>query len=300
MIENRDLLAQYLLGELSGADREQLEHACFTNDEMSDLLDEVETDIIDSYVCNALPSHQRGQFEKYFLNLPGKRQRVELARTLMSEAKAEKFMSGSGRKEHESGSFTQRQVLFKSILPTAVAATIAIVAILLAIQNHRLRQEFQKIEAARAISQDRTRDLEQQIAMLKEGNANATRGTLFLPFASVPTMYIPLAAHSLRDVNGKDRQVFSLSRLPASVVLVLGLHHDDFSRYSALFQSVEKNELDRTNGLTSQAARDAGKIIAVPLPSRLLKKGDYIIQLFGQTATGRQQLIDSYSFSVRR
>jgi hypothetical protein len=301
-LEDLDLLMQYLLGGLSEPERERLEHAYFTNDEASDALDEAENDLIDSYVCNALPPDQRDKFENYFLKLPGKPQRVEFARMLMNEAKSVKIVLNPAQTGQDLGRFKQQRLLFKDGPLYLVATVAAVVAIFMAVQDYRLREELNKAETARTQSQDRIQQLEHQIASLSSHNATTAEDihAPFLPSISVPTTYIPLTAQSLRGAGSNRHQVVSLLNLSRSVVLVLMLDRDDYDQYSASFQTVENEELHRTSGLVSQIMKGKKKAVEVRMPSQLLKKGDYVIELFGQTPGDRPELVEFFSLSVRR
>ena len=81
------MLKKYILGELSDLDREALELQYFVNQRVWEALQQVEEDLIDSYVRGRLDGHDRQQFENYFLASPQKRKRVEVARLLMDSAR---------------------------------------------------------------------------------------------------------------------------------------------------------------------------------------------------------------------
>jgi len=76
------VLMQYLLGELSTADRENVEKQYFVNQDVWDALNAAEDDLIDSYVYGRLSRHEQEQFERHFLASPQKRKRVELVKAL--------------------------------------------------------------------------------------------------------------------------------------------------------------------------------------------------------------------------
>lgn len=84
------VLTQYLLGELSTADRENIEKQYFVNQEVWEALNEAEDDLIDSYVYGRLSPHEREQFERHFLTFPQKRKRVELVKALKNSTRKPK------------------------------------------------------------------------------------------------------------------------------------------------------------------------------------------------------------------
>lgn len=84
------VLMQYLLGELSTTDRENIERQYFVYQEVWEALNEAEDDLIDSYVYGRLSPHEREQFERYFLAFPQKRKRVELVKALKNSTRKPK------------------------------------------------------------------------------------------------------------------------------------------------------------------------------------------------------------------
>jgi anti-sigma-K factor RskA len=79
---------RYFLGELSETEQTAVEERFFTDADFSDWLDEVETDLIDSYVRGELDAAQRRKFEQNFL-VSGRRQsRVKAAAALWEKEKS--------------------------------------------------------------------------------------------------------------------------------------------------------------------------------------------------------------------
>ncbi len=82
---------RYFLGELSETQQSEVEDRFFTDEEFSDWLDEVETDLIDSYVRNELDASQRRQFEQKFLVSERRQTRVKAAGALWEKEKSAVF-----------------------------------------------------------------------------------------------------------------------------------------------------------------------------------------------------------------
>lgn len=80
--DKQDLIARYLLGDLSEAESAQLEDSSFFNPEQLEELRSVENDLIDEYARGELPAKERAKFERLFLTNPERRQRVEFALAL--------------------------------------------------------------------------------------------------------------------------------------------------------------------------------------------------------------------------
>jgi hypothetical protein len=75
----------YFLGNLSEEEREKVEESSFLDPEFGDFLDEVETDLIDSYVRGELDPAAKRNFERNFLVSERRRERVRAARILGRE-----------------------------------------------------------------------------------------------------------------------------------------------------------------------------------------------------------------------
>jgi len=78
-----EVMAKYLLGELSAADQEVVEEKFFVDDEWFDRLSVVEMELIDEYVQGRMSTKERSQFERGFLTTPDRIEKVTNARTLM-------------------------------------------------------------------------------------------------------------------------------------------------------------------------------------------------------------------------
>jgi uncharacterized protein (DUF2236 family) len=79
----RRVLADYLLGKLSEAEREQLADRYFEDDALFDQLLEAENDLLDRYVRNQLHPNDRHRFELYVDKLPDGRHEVAVATALL-------------------------------------------------------------------------------------------------------------------------------------------------------------------------------------------------------------------------
>lgn len=79
---------RYFLGELSENELTAFEERFFTDAEFSDWLDEVETDLIDSYVRGELDAAQNQRFEQNFLVSERRQSRVKAAVALLEKEKS--------------------------------------------------------------------------------------------------------------------------------------------------------------------------------------------------------------------
>jgi hypothetical protein len=70
-------LVRYFLGELPPEERERVEERYMVDASYEELRDEVEMDLVDSYVCGQLTPQQRLHFERFYLITPERRQAVQ-------------------------------------------------------------------------------------------------------------------------------------------------------------------------------------------------------------------------------
>ena len=82
--EPRELIIRYLLGALSAEERRQYEESYFVDDRRFAELLEAERELIGRYVRGELSAHEHKQFEVFFLRSEERRQKVELARGLVT------------------------------------------------------------------------------------------------------------------------------------------------------------------------------------------------------------------------
>lgn len=85
---NENEAIRYFLGEFSETGLSAVEERFFADEEFSDFLDEVETDLIDSYVRDELDFAQKRKFEKNFLVSERRQSRVKAAAILLEKEKS--------------------------------------------------------------------------------------------------------------------------------------------------------------------------------------------------------------------
>src|SRR5262245_18997209 len=86
-------LIDYLLGELSEPEREELEQHYFDDNEIFIKLVETEEQLIKDYLDDRLPRGERQLFEKHYLTLPCHQNKVEFAR-LLNQSEARRLFAG--------------------------------------------------------------------------------------------------------------------------------------------------------------------------------------------------------------
>src|SRR5918912_2138269 len=75
-------IRRYLLGDLAGAEQQQLEESLFKGGELFEELLIAEDEIVDEYVAGRLTQSERERFEQHFLSTPERLQKLRFARAL--------------------------------------------------------------------------------------------------------------------------------------------------------------------------------------------------------------------------
>jgi hypothetical protein len=81
---------RYLLGQLDEAEQERIELQLLTDPSFGEEFDTVVDELTDQYVRNELTGEERKRADKYFLNTPVRRQKLQFATELLSRASAER------------------------------------------------------------------------------------------------------------------------------------------------------------------------------------------------------------------
>src|SRR5690242_18296975 len=83
--DNRDLLIRYLLGKLNDAEQQEqreLAERFFEDDDLFDELLDVESELMERYVCGELAPDEKAAFAGYIDNLPDGRDKVAFTTAL--------------------------------------------------------------------------------------------------------------------------------------------------------------------------------------------------------------------------
>src|SRR5205807_3707572 len=92
-------IKKYLLGQLAGADLEEIERRVLTDDDFHEEVQIMEDELVDEYVNADLSAEERRLFEKKFLADPESRNKLRLGRALDRHLSAQslKFPSESSK-----------------------------------------------------------------------------------------------------------------------------------------------------------------------------------------------------------
>ncbi|MBV8898283.1 MAG: hypothetical protein JO051_17335 [Acidobacteriaceae bacterium] len=290
-------MIRYLLGDVSEEEQLQLEEEFFANDERYQELLALEDELRYDYAQGGLSGHQRELFNRRFLGDRTGREKIALAQNVLEKA----FAASSEVAQPERRAWWVAFADFfgvpwkVSFALASSAAAAAVLAVVFISQAVNLRQELNQVQARlgreqNAVNELRgrdaalSRDLEQERnrrKQLEHQAANRKPQPFVLAFALAPGL--------TRDGEGSKRL-----RVPAdaaSVRLQLDMRSGEGSRsYRAMLQNLDGQTL------WSQDVRPGGSVVVLMVPARVLKPGDYLVELKSAEDTAPAD----YYFSIAR
>ncbi len=301
---NEVLMRRYLLGDLPREERGRLEESYLSDAQVFEELTAIQNDLIDAYVRGELEEGERQQFEAEYFRSPQRRQRVEFARALNQVLTAARRAAPA-----QPGSLWNRILAAFSLPRTAPRLAFSIAAILLVasiswltLQNQRLRAGLRQALAAQAELRREQDTLRQHIAELEVSpNRKAPANQAASEVAQIEPPVGPglrLYPGVARDAAG-GQNTLVLSPTASEFHLQLMLEDAEYQTYEAVLLTSEWKEILRTKNLHSQSI-SGSVVISWRLPARAIESGDYVVQLIGQTAKGKRDDLESYSFRVLR
>jgi hypothetical protein len=314
---NEDLLARYLLGQLREPEQERIEQAYLADAEWQERLTVAEDELIDGYVRGTLAEEARRAFEKHFLNVPRRRERIAFAKALQQlVSEAPPVFPAASRWPSRTA----------AMLLLAATVLLLIGSAWLLVEATRLRRELARSQSERAalvqseqqlrqqVDDERARSeaLSQQLAELRanpqpqepgEPNRNGAepQSPVVVSFlltvglardsGETQTLTVPRTAQRLRlQLLFRDNSASPLPNQPPGSV-------GDKSRYRALLRTPEGREVVRREGLKAQP-KGAGRIVTLSVAP--LASGDYTLILEGQSGTNDYEPVAQYAFTVIR
>ncbi len=293
-----DTLIQYLLGQLSEAERAGIEEKYFDDAEYYEQLKIVEAELLDDYVNHRLSAPQREAFEKSFLNSPNRRRRIAFAEVWREYIEKEPPL-----KEEKSSSpffnWLKRPLIF---VPLTVVLLLALCGVWLARQERTLTTE---IEAAVAKEQEKIeRETQQRLQEERQRQEQMAREQQ-VPEQLAPTpenrpppsliASIVLSAGTVRSSGTLNRVEVNSST--ETIELILPFKDEGHTSYSAVIERASGTQVLNKANLPAQT-RGAQKRAVWSIAAKTLPAGDYLLTLRGITESGESEDLAEYQFRV--
>jgi len=294
-------MRQFLLGELGGQEREELEQRVLAEAVIRDKLLMAEDDLIEEYLEGFLKGEERENFLRQFLAIAHQRNKLKLAKSLrrfsrnkanidavriaphvLGEAATDTVPIKRGRlSKAQLDTVTNEPLDTASIEPApfrrkllVYAPIAAVVLVAIAIGS------VWYVKYRRSATQRQA--IERELAQL-----NAS-GEPNLPSDQVYTLIVPPT--STTDI------VSSVSSTFKGPVLELWLlPRNQTERYNALLQKEGSQDQFQISNLHFQNGA-GGRVVRLRISTRLLTPGVYRVQLNGLSTDGRVLRTDEYSF----
>lgn len=323
---NDGSLRGYLLGDLSEQDRDQVERRLMSEDDLYQQLLLAEDELIDEYVVGTLSDQDRAKFSGHFLHVPELRQDVKSVMVLREHA-LQTSSRVTARDSPVPPPFSllswPEKFFARPAVGVAFAAALLVVVVVnvrLGTQNSQLRKQIEEIQARQmpppalqpesreqlAAERLRNEQLSAELRRQQELLAEQTRKLQLAQQQPRPTprsspappsgvqafVVLTLTPGAVRD-SGEWEKVTS-SRAARGGRIQLDLAEDKYRSYDAVLQTVEGRQVFSWQGL--RVGR--GMFVQLHVPAKLLRPGDYQIELSGVLPPGEPEKLDSYYFRV--
>ncbi len=325
-------LVRYLLGLLPEEDAERLDEASIADDEIAGRLRVVEDDLVDAYASGNLAGESLQRFESYYLSSPRRREKVRFAGSLLrtvNRPKSSVDAAVDNAVSETSDPEPPRVRAFspkRSIVPpseslwrlVAIAALVVLVCGALLFWDARLRSGLTEAQRQSAVLERRARELEQQLLDQRVANAEAAK-ELARVRASMAALARQGAGNGAPERSAPRRPrrsersavvllpqtravgpITTLAVPPgtARVSFELRLESNEFPGYQVVLRDPATNQaIWRSDRLAAASAGDQLAIL-VAVPADLLKAQHYSLELIGQGAAGRTQIVGSYTVQI--
>ena len=329
-IEEDITLKRFLLGKLSPEEQSEVEERLFLDVEYFQQLQAVEDELVDEYLYEDLSAEEQDRFEKYFLTKSERRKNLRIAKALKRYVSktAEGSLATPSASEPSTtptpkGTLVKFPLIRRPALQLALAAAALLIAVGIGIilYNARTKNELSSPQASQEQSQPSpspsTQSAQDQSAAQQDlqivnkgseeedsppSNKQATdnRVPKSLPPASrAPApVYVSLLLPT-GTVRGEGK-VKELKNLPSKGIAHLQLAlitETEYQHYQAMLQTEGDKTIRSWNGLKATTG-EAGKIVSVRIPVKLLRQQTYRLLLKGVASDSTVTEISAYRFQV--
>jgi hypothetical protein len=301
MRSNRDdeaLLVQFLLGSLPEEEQVQVEDRAFADPDYMGLVEAVEADLIDAFVCGELPPVDRRAFEARFMTSPPRLRKVEFARALArvtTELKSAEPLHAARRSSWPSLLSLMRGWSPAFQFAAGVAALVVLTAVsTLLVQYAAMRSRVTVLEAQSRDAANREQSLRRELSTQSQRPpANETAST------SAPAIASLILMPGLTRAEASREQLVLSPDVPIVRIAIQLEPRDEFSRFRAELRTRAGEELLTYTNLRRRHA-DGASVVSFDVPSSALAAGEYELGLKGVTPNQPEADIGYYYFAVHQ
>jgi hypothetical protein len=253
------VITRYLLGELPPQETERLDQLGFTDEDFVLRLQLIENDLVDAYARGDLQPPLLERFTSVYLSSPKRRDKVKFAQALFKVVPAMQPKRAGWQSLFTIPTFGWQTALAMATLLLLVTTS------WLALENRRLRAERNALAVARPPVQEKQPPEDRLPSIVAFNLLPPTRGVAGLQTLAVPpdTDFVSVQAE---------------------------LETGQYPSYRAELRSLPRKELV----WKSASVKRHG----ITIPAATLQPGTYVLEVFGATAGGTEELLGSYPFRV--
>ena len=304
--DKEQLLNKFLLGQLSEDDRAAVEDRIISDDDFFERLLVVEDEMIDAYTGDELSAGERKLFETRFHSAPHNLERLEFAKNLRQSLVEKRGESNSGVGVRSGWSTLVQHFRFNRTLAWATAMVmlaVAVGAIWIFINRSRIDEGNQQVlnqpslpvSAPVATQKDKVTEPDKELvtATAPPVPSPSLQNNSTEPARPVTATFI-LTPGLSRDAGSARNLIIppGTTQIQLRLPLEQGMS-TDFKNYRVLLSLAEGARV------WSGAVKPAGdRTLVMNLPARLLRRGDYVLELKGVTAGGNTEPVAEYSFRI--
>ena len=283
-------LEQFLLGELSDSEREEIEQQFFANDELFSRLEELEVDLIDSYVRGMMSDDQHARFEAALDAYPARAARIVFARTLADG------LDSHRQAPDNVAPFTRR------LVPVITALAAAAVIFAIAIPSLLEPNGSIEPEASQVVTEETTAPVvsvpdEPVIEPTAEEPTEIAAKKARRPSLSAPkAVTFVLAVTATRSID--ERRVLAITTETDVVNVQLAVDSDEFSTFNVEIRDGRGEHVWAGKSLKLTTI-DHVPAVAFEVPSAAFHEGSHELILAGVLA-GSAEEIAYLDFNVTR
>lgn len=277
------VLRRYLLGLTPDGEKEWLEQALLTDENLYEELLATEDELVDEYVWGRLPESQRDGFLQYLSSLPDYQEKLQFAEAMRSHRRVSPIETPTD----DEAAPSEHALSFHTRVPALVlvAATLLVLlgGVWAAITISDLREQI-----------GRTRS---ELARLRERQDELPRRGTNDAQSRPELRSVLLAAGAFR--SGGARQVVPIPREPELLELRLDLGSADYLTYQAVVHDANGVALVSVSQLHPSIEPDR-ILVVFNLSSDWFTPGDYYISLLGELEGGANEPVARYDFRISR
>ena len=303
------LCEQYLLGELSESECQQLEEAYFADDALFERFLAAKEVLLDAYARGELTSHKLERFEKHFLRSPARREKLQEAQDLIQMATTAASSDAVTSQTRAARDPSRWQWFPKNFSAQPLSFRLGLLAALLLIiaLGWVVVRQIKERAATRAVEQ-----ASNPIEPTGVANGNHDGGPLSTPSPSSspkrdtaktppsPTTSeiasLTLLPFSSRDTSASQPLILNAESRVVRLALVFS--GEAYGGLEASVRTVDGQEVVRRRGLTA-VSKGTSRTITFTFESSLLTRQDYIATLRQRLKNGSVETIAEYYFRVQ-